>query len=405
MTMTIKLYWQDSLMTNFTARVQAQSVVGDQQLVVLDQTAFYPTGGGQPCDFGTINSAPVRDVTISADGLIQHHLATPISLTNGEAVTCAIDWARRQEFLQQHTGQHILSQAFFQLFGAETRGFRINAHSSEVDLALDSAAEELSQHIQQAEDLANEIVFANRAIRTHLVTPEEAARMPLRKETFVDDCVRVIEIEDFDWSACGGTHAQRTGEVGLIVVKHWERAKQMIRVEFLCGVRALRDYRAANLTSDTIARQFSVARDAAPESVARLIEENKDLKRRLRSLAETAVQYEAEELRKSAHSSAHLQVIVSVFTDRSFDELKLLAHQLVKSDSVVALLVVKEQGVARLVFARSANVQAEMGALMREACQALGGKGGGTSDFAQGGATDLAQLEAVLKQLREKISA
>jgi alanyl-tRNA synthetase len=403
--MTIKLYWQDSHLTKFTARVQSQISTSERQIVVLDQTAFYPTGGGQPCDFGIINSARVDDVTIATDGLIQHHLATPIPLRNGEEVAGAIDWTRRQELLQQHTGQHILSQAFFQLFGAETRGFRINTHTSEIDLTLDLSSDTLSQQMQQAEDLANEIVFANREIRAHLVTPEEAARLPLRKETFVDDCVRVIEIADFDWSACGGTHAQQTGEVGLIVIKHWERAKQMIRVEFLCGLRALRDYRAVNVAADAIARQFSVAREAAPESVTRLIEENKGLKRRLRLLAETAVKFEADELRKSVDDSSSPQVIIAVFDDRSLDELKLLAHQLVKFDSVIALLAAREKGAVRLVFARSANVSMVMGELMREACQALGGKGGGTPDFAQGGGTDVSQLELVLNSLREKIHA
>ena len=189
----------------------------------------------------------------------------------------------------------------------------------------------------------------------------------------------------------------------MIAIKHWERAKQMIRVEFLCGIRAVRDYHVANAVTESIARQFSVGRDAAPESVLRLIEENKHINRRLRVLAETAVKYEAEELRKSAGLQPSIQRIIRVFEDRSFDELKLLAHQLVKTDSVIALLAVKENELARLVFARSANVGAEMGTLMREASQLLGGKGGGTSDFAQGGGTKLEQLEIVLRLMSEKI--
>ena len=178
----------------------------------------------------------------------------------------------------------------------------------------------------------------------------------------------------------------------------------MIRVEFLCGVRAVRDYRAANAVADEIARQFSVGRDAAPESVTRLIEENKHLKWRLRVMAETVVKYEADELRKSARRQSDVQLIIRIFDDRSFDELKLLAHQLVKADSVIALLAVKENEQGRLVFARSANLKAEMGTLLREACQLLGGKGGGTSDFAQGGGTKLEQLESVLNLMSEKIT-
>ncbi len=402
--MTNKLYWHDSHLTKFTARILEHHLEGDRQVVILDQTAFYPTGGGQPCDTGMIGSARVTEVTIASDGTIHHYLETPTALTNDNEIVCEIDWARRLELTQQHTGQHILSQAFFQLFGAETRGFRLNPNSSEIDLTLDSQATEIPQCLQQAEALANSIVFANRKIITHFVTPAEAANLPLRKESFVDDCVRVIEIADFDWSACGGTHAQHTGEVGLIAIKHWERAKQMIRVEFLCGIRAVRDYRVANTVAESIARQFSVGRDAAPESVLRLIEENKHLNRRLRVLAEAAVKYEAEELRKSAGLQTSIQRIIRVFEDRSFDELKLLAHQLVKTDSVIALLAVKENELARLVFARSANVGAEMGTLMREASQLLGGKGGGTPDFAQGGGTKVEQLETVLKLMGEKIS-
>ncbi len=401
--MTNKLYWNDSHLTNFTARILERYLEGDRQVVILDQTAFYPTGGGQPCDTGTIGSARVTEVTIADDGTIRHFLETPLPLASGDEVACEIDWARRLELTQQHTGQHILSQAFFQLFGAETRGFRINPHSAEIDLTLDTQAAEVLQCLRQAEDVANSIVFANREIHTHLVTPDEAAKLPLRKETFVDDCVRVIEIADFDWSACGGTHAQQTGEVGMIAIKHWERAKQMIRVEFLSGIRAVRDYRAANAVAESIARQFSVGRDAAPESVLRLIEENKHLNRRLRVLAEMAVKYEVEELQNSAKLQSNSQMIIRIFDDRSFDELKLLAHQLVKTDSVIALLAVKENELARLVFARSANVNAEMGTLMRETCQLLGGKGGGASDFAQGGSTNLAQLETVLQLMSEKI--
>lgn len=399
--MTEKLYWHDPHLTKFTARVLECFIDDGRQVVVLDRTAFYPTGGGQPCDLGMIDSAPVADVTIDQQGTIRHALASQPRMAIGEEVACEVDWARRLELTQQHTGQHILSQAFFQLFGAETRGFRINPQSSEIDLTLDVQTAEVTNCLQQVEDLANSIVFANRAIRMHLVTPEEAAALPLRKETFVDDCVRVIEITDFDWSACGGTHAQQTGEVGLIVIKHWERAKQMIRVEFLCGIRAALDYRAANAIASSVARQFSVGREAASESVARLMDENKQLNRRLRLRAEMMVKLEAQALRSSATSDP--LIINRIYDDRSVDELKLLAHELVKDDSVLVLLAGRENGMARLVFARSANLKTEMGTLMREACSLLGGKGGGTSAFAQGGASDLAQLDAVFNLISEKI--
>src|SRR5262249_24209107 len=244
--MTVKLYWEDGHLTRFTARVTEAWPQGAHRIIALDQSAFYPTGGGQPCDTGSINAARGSDVEMADDGPILHRLDADVSFPVGEEVTCEVDWRRRREMIQQHTGQHILSQAFFRLFGAETKGFRITDRTTEIDLTLEAQPDEIERAIARAEELANDVVFDNREIRVHNLTPEEAAALPLRKESSVDDCVRVIEIADYDWSPCGGTHAERTGEVGLIAVRGWERAKKMTRVHFLCGVRALDDYRQAN---------------------------------------------------------------------------------------------------------------------------------------------------------------
>lgn len=401
--MTKKLYWDDSRLTEFTAHVLECYTRDNQTIVVLDQTAFYPLGGGQPCDTGTINSARIIDVTPSEDGAIHHHLEAGSDFLLGQKVIGRIDAARRRELTQQHTGQHILSQAFFQLFGAETRGFRITDQVSEIDLALDYSPDLILSAIRQAEALSNRIVFDNRAIRTHLVATEEAAQMPLRKESFITDCVRVVEIEDFDWSACGGTHATQTGEVGLIVVKGWARAKKMLRLEFLCGVRALDDYRLTNTTTETIARKFSISRNDAVEAVERLIEENKQLQRRNRQLSEIAAKAEAVAILADEELQNGPCILTKVFDDRSFDELKVLAHQLVKTEGVVALLAVKEPDTARLVFARDANMQIDMGALLREVCQRLGGKGGGTPDFAQGSIASVVELEKELKVTAQRL--
>lgn len=403
--MTVKLYWEDSHLTDFQAQVAAVELLDGQPTLVLDRTAFYPIGGGQPCDTGTIEGVQVLDVVIAKDGLIHHCLSSTAGFNLGQTVSCQINVDRRREMTQQHTGQHILSQAFVQLFGAETRGFRINAQTSELDLALDFPAEELELALRQAESLANRIVFENRPIRTHLVSPEESTRFPLRKESFITDCVRIIEIADFDWSACGGTHATQTGEVGLIAIKGWQRAKKMARIEFLCGVRALRDYQQANATAEAIARKFSVAREDAVAAVERLMETNKQLTRRNRQLAEIAAETEAAAILASHSPQQGRQLLTKVFDDRSFEELKLLAHQLVKTPSVVALLALKEEKAVRLIFARGADVAIGMGALMQEACQLLGGKGGGTPEFAQGGGVNADILEGVLRLMAQKASS
>jgi alanyl-tRNA synthetase len=403
--MTTKLYWEDSRLTRFAARVTDAWLQGANRIVALDQSAFYPTGGGQPCDTGSINAARVIDVEMADDGRIMHRLDSDVSFSVGEEVTCEVDWRRRREMTQQHTGQHILSQAFFRLFGAETKGFRITDRTTEIDLTLEAQPDEIERAIARAEELANDVVFDNREIRVHMVTPEEAAGLPLRKESFITDCVRVIEIADYDWSPCGGTHAERTGEVGLIAVRGWERAKKMTRVHFLCGVRALDDYREAGRSVDAIARKFSAGREEAESSVTRLLDENKRLSRRARELAGVVAKVEAHELIEAAEPAGGARIVSRVFEDRDVEELKLLAHRLVDGDNVVALLASKEGGTARLVFARSANLSADMNALMRAACERLGGRGGGKPEFAQGGGPKVSELDEALEEARTIIRA
>jgi alanyl-tRNA synthetase len=300
--------------------------------------------------------------------------------------------------LQQHTGQHILSQAFFQLFGAETRGFRIFEQVAEIDLTLDRSPGELTAAIGQAEELANAVVFEDRPVRLHTVTPEEAAQLPLRKENFNTDCVRVVEIADFDWSPCGGTHAQRTGEVGLIAVRGWERAKRMTRVQFVCGGRALRDYHAAHQTATSVARRLSVGRDEALEAVARLLEEHKNLERRARALVEIATQAEAQELLAATPATATPRVILRIFDNRDFDDVKRLAHRLVADQGVLALLATRTREMVRLVCARSADLPVAANILLQPVCEQLGGRSGGTPEFAQGSGTRVAELERAMAQ-------
>ena len=401
--MTAKLYWEDSHLTRFTARVTDAWLQDNHRVLALDQSAFYPTGGGQPCDTGLINSARVIDVEMDGDGRILHRLETDVSFSVGDEVSCEIDRSRRREMIQQHTGQHIFSQAFFRLFGAETRGFRITDRDTEIDLTLETQPDEIDRAIARAEEMSNEVIFDNREIRVHNVTPDEAAAFPLRKESFITDCVRVIEIADFDWSPCGGTHAKRTGEVGLIAVRGWERAKKMTRVHFLCGGRALNDYRAAGRTADAIARKFSASREDVESAVTRLFDENKRLSHRARELAQIAAVVEAHELIESLEPIEGLRIVSRVFEERDIEELNLLAHRLVDVDNVVALLATKDKETARLVFARSANLPSDMNATMRAACERLGGRGGGKPDFAHGGGPKVSELEQALELSRTMV--
>lgn len=396
MSTTERLYYTDSHLTEFEARVRSvtESVSG-WCAVTLDRTAFYPTGGGQPSDTGTLDTTPVVECIDQNDGDVLHIIQGRAPAV-GATVRGRVDWERRQDHLQQHTGQHILSQALLSLYGAETRSFRMMDEASEIDVALIDPTDEL---IERAIDRANSIIWEDRPVNVRMVTPEEAARLPLRKDSAREGELRVIEIEDFDLSPCGGTHAARTGEVGLIAARSWERAKGLVRIEFVAGRRAMADYRRANRTARQAAALFSVARDEAPAAVSRLLEEHKQLTRRIRTLEEASVRVEADELVRDATPRVDgVRIIARIFEGRAADLLKHLALAVIAHPQTVALLGSRDGSeTARLVFARSADAPGDMHALLRQACLLLDGRGGGRPDFAQGGGHHVEKLDEAIE--------
>ena len=226
--------------------------------------------------------------------------------------------------MQQHTGQHIFSQAFVKLFNAPTRSFRVLDESCEIDVELDNPTSEI---IERAVELANNVIWENRVITIKQVTSQEASELPLRKEPAREGDLRLIEIEGFDLTPCGGTHAYQTGEVGMIAVRSWERAKGLTRIEFVAGMRALADYRRANQSARAVAGLFSAGRADTPELAAHMIEENKQLHRRVRHLEEIAARVEAEELLVRATTTPdNMRIVNEVFDNRDAESLKQLAH-------------------------------------------------------------------------------
>jgi alanyl-tRNA synthetase len=393
---TERLYYSDSHLLEFDARVVSVSTLDDGRAVVaLDRTAFYPTGGGQPNDTGTLGTARVVDC-LEDDGSRVLHVLEGDAPEAGAGVRGRVDGARRRDHMQQHTGQHILSQAFVELYGAQTRSFRMTADACEIDVDLSDPSDE---RVERAVTRADEIIWDDREVRVHNVTAEEAARLPLRKDSAREGELRVIEIEGFDFSPCGGTHARRTGEVGVIVARHWERAKGLVRVTFAAGTRALADYRLANNTARTTAALFSVARDEATAAAARAQEENKHLQRRMRTLEELAARAEARELlEESEDVGVGLRLVVRIFEGREAEDLRRLASAIAAHARAAALLGSRDGGGARLVFARAPDAPGDMNALLREACRALEGRGGGRPDMAQGGGPRVDRLAEVIEQ-------
>jgi len=408
MSATERLYYQDSRLLEFDARVIGLSELDDGQIAVtLDRTAFYPTGGGQPADTGMLGDARVVDCIDTEDEGVLHVIQGPAPET-GDRVHGTIDWLRRLDHLQQHTGQHILSAAFVQLFDAPTLSFRVLEHECEIDVAL---VEPTDERIEQAVDRANQIIWQSRPISIRLVTAEEAATLPLRKEPARAGDLRLIEIGDFDLTPCGGTHASSTGEVGVIVVRTWERAKGLTRIHFMAGVRALADYRKANQTAREVAELFSAGRDDSPAQVARLVEDHKKLRRRVAELEQIACRVEADELlhdstvRKELSQGAaeRARIIAKVFDDRDAESLKQLALALIAHPNTIAILVSRDGDAGRLVFARSADAAGDMNTLMREACSVIDGRGGGKPDMAQGGGKNVEKLNEAIELASERL--
>jgi alanyl-tRNA synthetase len=408
MSTTERLYYQDSRLLEFDARVIGLSELDDGQIgVTLDRTAFYPTGGGQPTDTGMLGDARVVDCIDAEDEGVLHVIQGPAPEV-GDSVHGKIDWLRRLDHLQQHTGQHILSAAFVELFDAPTLSFRVLEHECEIDVELVGATDE---RIEQAVDRANQIIWQSRPISIRQVTAEEAATLPLRKEPARAGDLRVIEIGDFDLTPCGGTHASSTGEVGVIAVRTWERAKGLTRIHFMAGLRALADYRKANQTAREVAELFSAGRDDSPALVARLVEENKKLKRRVGELEQIACRVEADEL---LHDSATTvskgapdgtRIVAKVFDDRDAESLKQLALALIAHPKTIAILGSRDGDTGRLVFARSSDAAGDMNALMREACTAIDGRGGGKPDMAQGGGKSVEKLAEAIESALEQLQA
>src|SRR5688500_13195299 len=403
MPVTERLYYSDSHLVEFEACVvDLSDRVSGWTAVVLDRTAFYPTGGGQPGDTGTLNGLRVVECIDDGERGVLHVVQGTVP-ARGATVQGRVDWPRRLDHMQQHTGQHILSQAFVTLFNAPTKSFRVLDTSCEIDVDLNNPTTDI---IERSVELANNVIWEDRAITIRNVTSDEAAELPLRKESLREGELRVIEIDGFDLTPCGGTHAYRTGEVGMIAVRSWERAKGLTRIEFVAGVRALADYRKANKSAREMAALFSTGRDDAPQLAAHMVEENKELHRRVRMFEEIAAGVEAEKLLSAARTNSEgTRIVAHVFEGRDVEFLKKLAHALIASSQTIVLLGSRDADMARMVFARSADAAGDMSALVRDACAMVDGRGGGKPDMAQGGGKTVDKLRLAIDHAAASLGA
>lgn len=391
-----RLYYDDSYTRAFHARVIERAEIDGKPALVLDGTYFYPTGGGQPHDTGEINGAAVVDVlTRPADKAVLHVLAAPVA---DDEVDCAIDWARRFDAMQQHSGQHILTQAIVQTNGAPTVGFHLSEDTVTID--LDGAL--TLEMLAQAETLANQIVWEDRPVTARLVGLDETAGIRMRRlpGELATDGLRVIDIDGFDQTACGGTHVARSGEIGLIKLVRADKRGGKTRLEFRCGGRALTDYRLKNAVINGLTADLTVGIEELRAAVARLQDGLRETQRGLKAANARLLEADAASLLANAPTSATGRIVACVLPGRDASELRQLAGLLTKQAGVIALLAAPGPERASLVFARSDDLPADMSALLRDVLAGLkGGKGGGQPNLAQGGAlASEAGLQSALEQ-------
>jgi len=392
--MTNRLYYTDPARAEFDATVVAVETIDGRAHVTLDQTAFYPTSGGQPFDTGTLGGAAVSEVIDREDGTIAH--VTSGALKVGEVVQGAIDWPRRFDHMQQHTGQHVLSAAFDRLFGVRTESFHMGTAASTIDLAREVSAAEIAR----AEDEANRIVWQDRPVAIRFATADEAATLPLRKEPARSGPLRLIDVEDFDLSACGGTHVARTGAIGVIAIGGWEKFRGGSRVEFLCGGRALARFRLWRDSLAATQKFLSVAPDEMAAAVERMQGESKAQQRTLRGFQEKLAIHEAHALLEKAAPAGSQSLVIEALDGWDAQGLKAIAVAAAAAQPNVVAALFTTTMPALVVIARGSAATADAGALLKQLVTKFGGKGGGKPDLAQGGG-----LVATPAQLQDAMRA
>lgn len=377
--MTTRLYYREPYRTTFDATVTACDTIEGGVHVVLDQTAFYPTSGGQPCDTGTLGSARVIDVIDRDDGDIAHVVDQRLEV--GASVSGAVDFARRFDHMQQHTGQHVLSAAFDRLFNARTESFHLGTAAATIDLAREVSPAEIAA----AEDRANRIVWEDRPVSIRFATPEEAAALPLRKEPARTGPLRLIDVENFDLSACGGTHVARTGAIGVIAVSGWEKFRGGARIEFLCGGRALARFRVWRDALAATMRHLSVAPEDLAAGIERLQNDSKTLQRTLRGLQDQLAVHEAAALVARGERAADRVIVSEALEGWDAAGLKALAAAATAGEPRAAVALFTKTSPTLVVVARGKDAGVDAGATLKALVAKFGGKGGGKPDLAQGG--------------------
>ena len=346
----------------------------------------------------------MTEVADTEDGRIVHYLeALPKDLKPGTRISGEIDATRRRDHMQQHSGQHVLSAAFVRLFNMPTVSFHMADDYCSID--LDTPALTKTQ-IEQAERLANEIILENLPVEIRFVTRDEAGKLGLRKLPPAErDHLRIIDIRDFDLSACGGTHVRQTGQIGCILLRKTEKVRQGYRVEFIAGQRAVATARRDFTTLTEAAGLFSAHIYDVPQQARKSLDEIRALRKQKEEILEELAAAQATTMLAETPEANGRRIITRVLAERDMNFLKLLAQKLTRQSANVVAMLGASAPQSCLVFAQSAGQPFDMGALMKQVMSTLGGRGGGSKDMAQGGMPKAEGMEAALAQISASLKA
>ncbi|MUK87916.1 alanyl-tRNA editing protein [Ornithinibacillus sp. L9] len=394
-----KLYYQDQYITSFTANV-LKSEIDDQgrYYVVLDQTAFYPTGGGQPHDLGMLNDINVYGVE-EIEGEIRHFTEEPIEIDT--MCTGEIEWERRFDHMQQHAGQHILSAAFVEEFDYKTASFHLGKEICSIDLDVANLSEGEATRV---ENLANDMILDNRPIETKWVTEEELSNYKLRKELSVSENIRLVIIPEFDYNGCGGTHPSTTGQVSAIKVLHWEKQKKKTRVYFVCGKRVMKQLSEKHQVIQGLTSLLSAPQENLEKAANQVLQQSKQYEKEITDLKMHLIKYEAKALLEQAQLINGQKMVQAVFQNRPVPELQHLAKVIVANTNDTVVLFVNENvQKLQMVCAKGSDLSLSMNQLVKQVLPIINGKGGGTDSIAQGGGDKLVSAEGLMEKLVKSI--
>lgn len=397
---TTKLYYDDMYLKEFDANIiRVEEMQDNKWSVVLDRTAFYPGGGGQPFDTGIINGVDVISVKEVNNEIIHITRSNP----GKGLINAKINWQRRFDHMQQHSGEHIISSAFLQILGANNINFKIEETFSQIDFDIDSITLE---QVNEIESLSNSIIFSNKPVCCSNVKKDELAQYNLRKKLEKEyEEIRLVKIENVDYCPCAGTHVSNTGEIGLIKISSWEKSKKGLRVKILCGERALYDYQMKNIIINDISKKLQTHESNISGKLNDQEESLNKIKNQLSEARGELINSKVDMLYKNTTDVNNTKLIVFDFKILDSGELTELANSLTSKENVIVLLggFNMESEKVHLIFKSSSKLNINMDEQIKKILPIVEGKGGGNLKFAQGGGCRIDKLHEALKIANENI--